>query len=267
MYDRYDSSSRAYAPRWTNQVRLLILVNAVVFVIQQFAGLEMLRVFGLTPTSVIHGFWFWQIVTYMFLHGDLFHILFNMLALWMFGSELEALWGGREFLKYYFLTGIGAGVTTLILSWNAATVTIGASGAVYGLLLAYALAFPDRIIYLYFLFPIRAKYLVALFAVIEFILSFAYTTDGIGHFAHLGGMLFGFLYLKTDWRAAQLLGNLRAGWEQYRQRSSRRKDEESARLREQMDSILDKVARQGMDSLSSRERALLRRASRFFREH
>ena len=134
----------------------------------------MLGLLGLRPASVLEECWVWQPVTYMFLHAGLFHILFNMLALWMFGVELERLWGRTFFLKYYFVTGIGAAVTTLLLSlvpigfgellWN--TVTVGASGAVYGLLLAYALYFPDRPIYIMALFPVPAKSFVLIMGAI-----------------------------------------------------------------------------------------------------
>ncbi len=155
-------------------------------------------IFGLVPRLTIHHFFIWQVVTYMFLHGGLFHIFFNMFALWMFGIELERTWGTREFYKYFFLTGVAAGVANVLWNWGSVVPTIGASGAVYGILMAYALFFPDRYVYLYFLFPIKVKYLVLIFGGIEFLSM--YNQDGVAHIAHLGGMIAGFLYLRHRYR-------------------------------------------------------------------
>jgi membrane associated rhomboid family serine protease len=139
----------------------------------------------------------------MFLHGGLFHILFNMLALWMFGTELERMWGTRFFLKFYFVTGVGAALLTVAFSWLPfgfaeqlqQSIVIGASGAIYGLLLAYALYFPDRPIYMYFVFPIPARYFVLIIGAIAFYSSLG-ETGGIASATHLGGLLVGYLYLK-----------------------------------------------------------------------
>ncbi len=140
----------------------------------------------------------------MFLHGSLWHIAFNMLALWMFGSQLEFVWGARRFIQYYFFTGIGAGITNAILQPHSSTPIIGASGAIYGLLLAYGMFFPNRQILIYFLFPMKAKHFVILFGAIELLSSMPLLgnlSDGVAHLAHLGGLLFGFLYLKRiPWR-------------------------------------------------------------------
>ena len=123
--------------------------------------------FGLTPALVIHNFYLWQLVTYIFLHdtSNLFHILFNMLGLWMFGSELESMWGSRQFTKFFFICVIGAGIFMMLLSPNSTVPTIGASGAIYGILLAYGLLFPNRII-IFFVFPIPAKIFVAIMGAI-----------------------------------------------------------------------------------------------------
>src|SRR4030095_4270651 len=135
--------------------------------------------FGLMPAAIFQQLRVWQPFTYMFLHGTLGHILFNMLALWMFGTELERMWGTPAFLRYYTVTGVAAGLCTILVSaFPSATtarlfysVTIGASGAIYGLLLAYGLTFPNRPIYIYFLFPIPAKYFVIIMGAISFLLS------------------------------------------------------------------------------------------------
>jgi membrane associated rhomboid family serine protease len=160
--------------------------------------------FGLSPVAVFEQAWVWQVVTYQFLHGGLFHLIFNMLALWMFGVELERLWGTPFFIKYYMVTAVGAALTTLgvaILPFDFAsqiylTVTIGASGAIYGLLLAYAMYYPDRPIYMYLLFPIRAKYFVMIIGAISFMSAVGDRRGGVAHLAHLGGLIFGYLYLK-----------------------------------------------------------------------
>ncbi len=151
--------------------------------------------FGLRPVAILESGWAWQLVTYMFLHGSFMHILFNMLALWMFGSQLEGDWGTREFVRYYFFTGIGAGILTVILLPHQFFPTIGASGAIFGLLLAYGVSYPNRPIFLYFLFPIPAKYFVIIFGGIELLFGFTGTRTGVAHFAHLGGIIFGLIYL------------------------------------------------------------------------
>ena len=206
-------------------VKRLIIITSAAFILtyipSQIFGskfFDYIAWFGLWADLVIHKLYVWQLVTYLFLHGGWFHIIFNMFALWMFGSDLESKWGGKKFLFYYFLTGIGAGILDVTL--NTLFVvnpppTIGCSGAVYGLLLAYGMLFPERLIYLYMIIPIKAKWFVVIIGAIEFVSSFG-SGSGVSHFAHLGGMLFGYLYLRGwslpyrwqlqyhEWRRAQL---------------------------------------------------------------
>ena len=159
-------------------------------------------IFGLTPQAVVTRFWIWQPVTYMFLHGGMGHVLLNMLVLWMFGVQLERLWGSGFFLRYYFVTGIGAGLSTIAVSLlpfafadpTYTAVTIGASGAIYGLLVAFALYYPETPILMFFLFPVPAKYFVMIIGAIAF-LSVP-RGGGVAHIAHLGGLVVGFLYLQ-----------------------------------------------------------------------
>jgi membrane associated rhomboid family serine protease len=159
---------------------------------------------GLIPSAVFEHRWIWQPITYMFLHGGITHILFNMLGIWMFGVELERMWGTRFFVRYYAVTGIGAAITTLVVALlpfeaTAQTyraVTIGASGALYGLLLAFALYFPNRPILMFLLFPVPAKYFVIIIGAISFMSSTSGRAPTIAHAAHLGGMVFGYFYLK-----------------------------------------------------------------------
>jgi membrane associated rhomboid family serine protease len=204
---RYPSSpgtSFSFGPGpLTPIVKLLLIVNAVAFVFTlAVPGITMYL--GFRPFAIVQQLWIWQPFTYMFLHGGLFHLLFNMLALWMFGVTLERTWGPQFFLKYYFVTGLGAAATTFILSllpfgFSAHmyySVTIGASGAIYGLLLAFAMYFPNRPIYMYFLFPVPAKYFVMIIGAIALLLSISDTRGGVAHVAHLGGLVVGYLYLR-----------------------------------------------------------------------
>lgn len=183
-------------------LKALIASNVVMFLITSFVH-EVVPYLGLVPTFVLHRFWVWQVATYMFLHGGIFHIVFNMLALWMFGAELERIWGTRYFLKFYFVTGIGAGILTVLFSTLPfgfaqqiqQSIVIGASGAIYGLMLAYALYFPDRPIYMYFVFPIPAKIFVAIMGAIAFFSSLS-EAGGVANATHLGGLLVAYLFLK-----------------------------------------------------------------------
>jgi membrane associated rhomboid family serine protease len=188
-------------------VRWLLIINVAVFLLNFLAARLGFDAFfgplGLIPRQVIGSFAIWQLVTYMFLHSiyDFWHIIFNMLALWMFGSTLERDWGTRQFLKYYFLCGVGAGVCVVLANLafgSLDTRTIGASGAIYGLLLAFGVLYPDAIILFAFLFPIKAKYFVMILGAIAFLSSTAAAGGSVSHVAHLGGMIFGFIYLKGN---------------------------------------------------------------------
>jgi membrane associated rhomboid family serine protease len=183
-------------------MKALIAANVVVFIAQSLAPRLTLWL-GLMPAAVLGQFQVWQLATYMFAHAGLFHLLFNMLALWMFGAELERIWGTRYFLKFYAVCGVGAGALTVLVSLFPAAfaaslyqaIVIGASGAIYGLLLAYALYFPDRPILMMLLFPIPAKYFVMIIGAIAFYSSLA-VSGGVASATHLGGLLVGYLYLK-----------------------------------------------------------------------
>jgi membrane associated rhomboid family serine protease len=198
------TSSYSFGPGPVSTIlKTLIGVNVGMFLLEQIAPAS-IGLLGLRPIAVRESLWVWQLVTYMFLHGSLLHILFNMLALWMFGAELERIWGTNDFLKFYFVTGAGAGILTVLFSMLpfdfAAQLyfsnVIGASGAIYGLLLAYALYFPNRPIYMYFLFPVPAKIFVLIMGAIAFYESVSPTNGGIANATHLGGLLVGYLYLK-----------------------------------------------------------------------
>jgi membrane associated rhomboid family serine protease len=185
----------------------LIGANVLIFFLQALTaqfGWGLTWLLGLRPADVMGSFRVWELATYMFLHGGVFHLLFNMLALWMFGTELERIWGTRYFLKFYFVTGIGAGVITVLfsllpLSFSQQllyTPVIGASGAIYGLLLAYGMYFPDRPIYMYLVFPIPARYFVMIMGALAFYSSIA-GPSGVANATHLGGLLVAYLFLKS----------------------------------------------------------------------
>jgi membrane associated rhomboid family serine protease len=186
---------------WTPAVKWIIIANIAVFLLKFISPRLVDEVFGLSPQLVIERQWIWQLATYMFVHGGPMHILFNMLGIWMFGVELERMWGTRLFLKYYAITGIGAGLTVMLVGllpfeWSALTYrasTIGASGALYGLLMAFAYYFPDRPLLMFLLFPIPAKYFVAIVGAIAFLSA---PNSQVSEAAHLGGLVIGYIYLR-----------------------------------------------------------------------
>jgi membrane associated rhomboid family serine protease len=189
---------------FTPAVRVLLVLNALVFAADLllgfgsggFARQRAARDFlALTPWEVLHHGRIWQLLTYAFLHKGPGHLLVNLLTLWMFSGDVERTMGTRRFAAFYLLCAIGAGAATALLRWNSPHPTVGASGAVYGVLLAYGMLFPDRVIYLYFLFPLPARWVVAFFAVVEILSSAVATGDGIAHLTHLGGMATAWLWL------------------------------------------------------------------------
>jgi len=185
-------------PQLTPMVKYLVIACVATFLLQWMgAGREMVEIFGLTPYLVLSKLFLWQIVTYLFLHGSFGHLFWNMVPLWMFGCELERYWGSKEFLKFFLITGVGAGVLAILFQQDPRVPTIGASGSIYGILMAFGIMFPERLIYLYFLFPVKVKYFVAVIGGLAFLSAWNSSSDDpIAHFAHLGGMVFGFLYMK-----------------------------------------------------------------------
>lgn len=184
-------------PSLTPRVKVLILTCVGVFLLQQIGpGREMIAFFGLTPQLVLTQLFVWQPFTYLFLHGGFWHVFFNMFALWMFGCELERTWGSGRFLRFFFVTGVGAGLLSVVFDPFSTIPTIGASGSIYGILMAFGMLFPDRFVYLWFLFPVKVKYFVAFLGAVAFISALSSPGSTVAHIAHLGGMVFAFLYLK-----------------------------------------------------------------------
>jgi membrane associated rhomboid family serine protease len=179
----------------TPMIKKLMILMGAVFLLQMIVTGWINFYLGLVPILIWQKYFLWQLVTYIFLHGGISHLIFNLLALWMFGGELESYWGPRKFLGYFLFCGIGAGICTVVFTPYQFIPVIGASGAIYGILLAFGWLFPNRLIYIYFLFPIPAKYMVIIFGLIELFSSSSGTGGGIAHLTHLGGLLFGIIYM------------------------------------------------------------------------
>ena len=273
-------------------IKALLISNALVFLGMVFLGNFRIgdfyfeqffyHAFALWPLGA--GFAFWQLFTYMFMHAGFTHILFNMLALWMFGMELEHVMGSRKFFVYYLLCGFGGGLANLLIApmFTSVGPTVGASGAVFGVLLAFGMMFPDRPIYVYFLLPIKAKYFVVLYMALE-IFSVG-SVDGVAHFAHLGGALVGFLYLIADGyqfgssyytpkEGENIFSRVTGFGRQHKQEPYADVSDakiydindyqnEQKRHQEQIDDILDKISRNGYQSLTEEEKKILFEASK-----
>ncbi len=249
----------------------LVLINVIVFLLEPLVlGSYAPRGLALVPADVVTRGMVWELVTYMFLHGGFTHILFNMFGLIIFGADLERWWGSRDFLKYYFITGIGAGLVHILTSYlfpghgmfpSTMVPTIGASGAIFGVLVAYAMAFPNRQVLLWFVIPVSARTFVIGYGILELITAVQHQPgDTVARFAHLGGMLVGYLYLKHDmlwWRAKRLL-NRPGGLPRVHVRREE-PPEEDDQLKERIDQILEKISREGMGSLTKDEERLLKK--------
>lgn len=231
QYTRY-RTTRFFSGYFPPAVKWLLITNIGIFLLQFFSekilGIDNpFWAFGLVPALVFRG-WFWQLATYLFIHVTIWHILWNMLALWFFACDLERDWGTRRFLQYYFLCGIGAGFFVLVASVLFHTQMIptkGASGAIYGVLLAFGMMYPDRQI-IFFIFPMKAKYFVMLAGAIAFIGTFD-QNSGVSDVAHLGGMIFGYIYLKTMLVHRRIgfdpVGQIRQGYQGWKQQRARKK--------------------------------------------
>lgn len=206
-------------PGVTPWVRALMLACGAVWLVQVLlnftAGTRIEALLGVVPLRVAQG-WIWQLGTYMFLHDpvQLLHILFNMLMLWMFGADLERHWGGRAFLRYYLLCGIGGGVFITLMGLiagglSARVPTIGASGAIFGVIIAFGTVFANRTVLFMLIFPMRARTMAMILFGITFFYTFAQQSGNISHIGHLGGAVVGFLFLKRAWRIGALFRELR----------------------------------------------------------
>jgi membrane associated rhomboid family serine protease len=245
-------------------IKALLIANAGVFVVdvllRGLLGISLVGLLGLTPAWVIERGWVWQPLTYMFVHGGFFHLLFNMFVLWMFGGELERLWGSPEFVRYYLLCGLGAAALSFVGFYD--RTVVGASGAVYGILIAFGMLFPNRYIFLWFLIPVKAKYLVGGLAAIEILSGISGGGDGVAHLAHVGGMVVGFVYLRW-WRGGNPAARLMSRWRRRHLGVVQGGAGRGPKVREvEIDRILDKISEHGLSSLTPEEERILDEASR-----
>ncbi len=280
-------------------IKNLLIINGAVFLVQVLGqsiavgnGLSLadtiIKYFALIPLSTFAdvSFYPWQLITYQFLHGGFGHIFFNMFALWMFGMEIENLWGSKKFLYYYLLCGIGAGLCHLFISplfGGVAAPTIGASGAIFGVMIAFAMLFPNRYIFLYFFIPIKAKYLITILVVMEFMFVDS-AGSNIAHLAHLGGALTGFIFLLLDkntnvaiknvfkrssYRTTKPFNPLGGLSDKFKKKEENVQDAKFYEVegkdevsQEDIDRILDKISQSGYQNLTSKEKEILFKASK-----
>lgn len=288
-------------------IKNLLIINAAVFFVQILgeqisvgSGLTLeniiIKYFALIPldgltvgysgSQVIQwSFLPWQLITYQFLHGGFGHIFWNMFILWMFGMEIENHWGSKKFLYYYLLSGVGAGLAHLFLMplfGNDLAPTIGASGAVYGVMIAFAMLYPNRYIFLYFFIPVKAKYLITFLLVIEFMLIDS-ANSSVAHLAHLGGALTGFLFImfdkntnivfkdifrKSSFRTSKPFNPLGGIGDRFKKKEQIQDaefheiKEEDEITQEEIDRILDKISQSGYQNLSEKEKKILFQASK-----
>jgi membrane associated rhomboid family serine protease len=251
-------------------VKVLLTATVGVFVAQWVfslvGGPGLVGFFGLTPARVTGHLWLWQTVTYLFLHGGPFHLLFNCYMLWALGKVIETQWGTKSFLFYYLLCGVGAAIVNVIVEPHAMTPVIGASGAIYGLLVAFAMMYPNAVFLVMFIVPLKAKHAVIFFALLELMFSASANQSHIANLAHLGGMATGFLYLKSHtWRYDFRFWRGRVT-EWTRTKTAPRPPMQFHELGAEVDRILEKISQKGRASLTRDERNLLERYSRLTKE-
>ena len=209
----------------------------------------------------------WQPFTYMFFHAPFYssvgisHILLNMLGLWVFGRELEQAWGKTKFLRYYFIIGIGSGLITYFFQMNSDNPVIGASGAVYGILLAYGVSYPNRMLYIWGLIPVRSLWLVIIMGSIAFF-GLLGNADGISHVTHISGMLIGYVLLKKQWRWRDIWFAIRKKTIEFQVQRYEEKSIKKKMLQKDIDLILEKIQKVGFIGLSDKEQSKLYEASK-----
>jgi len=231
-------------PPFTYWIKRIIIACVAVYFLQVVLGAfvpsseSYLRLFGaLIPDRVLHG-WIWQLVTYSFLHAGVMHVLINMLMLWMFGAQEEMDWGSRKFLEFYLFCIVGAALTTMAVAYSPIpgvspfTATIGASGGVYGVLMAFGMLYGEQEIFMFPLpFMMKAKYMVAIMILLVILATFQPSQGGIANFAHLGGLFFGFIYVKfmprkgLTYGASERYFSIRNSYYRWKRRRAARKFE------------------------------------------
>jgi len=237
----------------------MLIVNVALFLVDLALRGQLISGLGLRPALFFSDFPnpIYQIITYMFVHGGFWHLFFNMFVLWMFGSEIEATWGSKSFGRMYLLAGLAGAALTLIVHSGQTIPMVGASGAIYGVLAAYWVMFPNRTVYIYFLFPVKVKWFVPGMM----LLGLLFGGSNVAHMAHLGGAVCGLLYTKVDWRWS-LFGNWFKNYRYKRQSAKLEKNRQKAEdVMKRVDSILDKINEVGFENLTREERKFLEDAS------
>lgn len=252
----------------TNSVKTLLIATIVVYIFQilPFPGNLLVQFGSLVPNQTFGDFQLWRLFSYMFLHDTAlpFHILFNMLMLWMFGVEVEQLWGARRFMIFYLICGAGSGFFSIFHLFNpvlSSTPVIGASGAVLGVMTMYAYYFPQRQVLLFFILPINIRVVVLGAALVSLFGSIA-PHGIISHLTHLGGILVAICYIKLYpliLRISESTSSVRS--KKVIQKQKTKSVDDDKFFEEQIDPILAKISREGMDSLTKEERNLLKQAS------
>lgn len=240
-------------------IKVMLILNAAVYLTQYFSSFRLELLLGLTPANFFSEFpnLLFQPLTYMFLHGNFWHIFFNMFALWMFGTEIEFAWGSWKFGKFYVLAGLAGAALTLIFQSTSAIPIVGASAAIYGILVAYWLMFPERFLYIYLLVPVKVKWAIPGMM----LLGFLFGGSNVAHLAHLGGALFGLIYLKADWKWARF-GSWIKGLSYKRKETKLQKRRMRAEeTMKRVDEILDKINEVGIENISAEDRRFLEEAS------
>jgi membrane associated rhomboid family serine protease len=277
----YRGSSFGFGYGLTPWVQRLLIANTAVFVLQNILS-DLTYFMAFVPAGAIVRPW--TIVTYMFAHGGFMHLLLNMIGLFFFGPPLEERLGSRDFLIFYFICGLGGAVLSFVFAFNSPI--IGASAAVYGVLLAFAIFWPDVQIYIWGILPVKAKWLVGVIVAISIMNAFGGRQDGTAHFAHLGGFVAAFLYLRFAGHrryGGGIMSRLKGALPQRRNKNLtvvsgrepppppratlRRRGEDDDRMLDDLDRILDKISTQGISSLTPEERRLLDDASRRYKQN
>ena len=257
--------------RLTRYVKILIVANVAVFFIDFLIDGNLDPLLGLQPHAAIYQLKIWQFFTYMFVHSvhDPMHLIFNMFMLWMFGGPVEEAMGGRKFIMYYLLCGLGAAVCACLFYMD--TMTIGASGAIFGLIVAFGIFYPDSIVYVMFVFPMKGRNFAILFACLEFFFTLTARNDPVAHFAHIGGLVTGFFYLKYYCRKEDAPAKCEdfaqaAVTHRHEHHKSEASEKHDNYSQEKVDVILDKIRESGIESLSRDEYDTLQSASKLLRE-
>ena len=267
---QFNPGEVAYKPQlFTDAIKILVSVNFCIYILQSVSGKEdvFFRLFGMVPSTFVSDLMLWQPFTYMFLHAPFYssvgisHILLNMLGLWVFGRELEQAWGKTKFLRYYFIIGIGSGLITYFFQMNSDNPVIGASGAVYGILLAYGVSYPNRMLYIWGLIPVRSLWLVIIMGSIAFF-GLLGNSDGISHVTHISGMLIGYVLLKKKWRWRDIWFAIRKKTIEFQVQRYEEKSIKKKMLQKDIDVILEKIQKVGFIGLSDKEQSKLYEASK-----